>query len=106
LSPPTRQPHFSVIDFTSALLGRPTLASAMITKIYQFLRDESGATFVEIGVIVAGISLVIIAAANGKAPNSTRSCSGLTVEVRPHHAALAILGCHRRRAPRRRRSSL
>ena len=52
-----------MIDFTSALLGRPTLASAMITKIYQFLRDESGATVIEIGVIVAGISLVIIAAA-------------------------------------------
>jgi pilus assembly protein Flp/PilA len=51
----------------------------MITKIYQFLRDESGATAIDFGVIVAGISLVIIAAANGKAPNSARSLQ------RSHH---------------------
>jgi pilus assembly protein Flp/PilA len=33
--------------------------------IYRFLRDESGATAIEYGLIAAGISLAIIAVVNG-----------------------------------------
>ena len=34
-------------------------------SISQFLKDESGATAIEYGLIAAGISLAIIAAVNG-----------------------------------------
>jgi pilus assembly protein Flp/PilA len=33
--------------------------------MYRFLRDESGATAIEYGLIAAGISLAIIAVVNG-----------------------------------------
>lgn len=36
-----------------------------MTTIRRFLRDESGATAIEYGLIAAGISLAIIAAVNG-----------------------------------------
>ncbi len=35
-----------------------------MSQIYAFLRDESGATAIEYGLIAAGISVVIIAAVN------------------------------------------
>ena len=34
-------------------------------KILQFIRDDSGATAIEYGLIAAGISIVIIATVNG-----------------------------------------
>ena len=37
----------------------------MKTAVLKFLRDESGATAIEYGLIAAGISLAIIAAVNG-----------------------------------------
>ena len=37
----------------------------MMRKLQAFLRDESGATAIEYGLIAAGISVVIIAAVNG-----------------------------------------
>ncbi|BAM87978.1 putative Flp/Fap pilin component [Bradyrhizobium oligotrophicum S58] len=37
----------------------------MKTVVLKFLRDESGATAIEYGLIAAGISLAIIAAVNG-----------------------------------------
>ena len=37
----------------------------MKAGILKFLRDESGATAIEYGLIAAGISLAIIAAVNG-----------------------------------------
>jgi pilus assembly protein Flp/PilA len=37
----------------------------MKTLVSKFLRDESGATAIEYGLIAAGISLAIIAAVNG-----------------------------------------
>jgi pilus assembly protein Flp/PilA len=36
-----------------------------VQLIYRFLKDETGATSIEYGLIAAGISLVIIAAVNG-----------------------------------------
>ena len=35
-----------------------------MSKVFAFLRDESGATAIEYGLIAAGISVVIIAAVN------------------------------------------
>jgi pilus assembly protein Flp/PilA len=37
----------------------------MKTFVLKFLRDDSGATAIEYGLIAAGISLAIIAAVNG-----------------------------------------
>jgi pilus assembly protein Flp/PilA len=37
----------------------------MMTNVSRFLKDESGATAIEYGLIAAGISLAIIAAVNG-----------------------------------------
>ena len=37
----------------------------MVAKFRQFLRDESGATAIEYGLIAAGISIAIIAVVNG-----------------------------------------
>jgi pilus assembly protein Flp/PilA len=37
----------------------------MLAKLQAFLRDESGATAIEYGLIAAGISVAIIAVVNG-----------------------------------------
>ena len=44
-----------------------------MSKLYAFLKDESGATAIEYGLIAAGIAVVIIAAVNtvGSKLNST-----------------------------------
>jgi pilus assembly protein Flp/PilA len=36
-----------------------------MTKVFSFIRDESGATAIEYGLIAAGISVVIIGLVNG-----------------------------------------
>jgi pilus assembly protein Flp/PilA len=36
-----------------------------MSKLYAFLRDETGATAIEYGLIAAGISIAIIAVVNG-----------------------------------------
>ena len=36
-----------------------------MSKLYAFLRDETGATAIEYGLIAAGISVAIIAVVNG-----------------------------------------
>jgi len=41
-----------------------TARSRRMTKITEFLKNESGATAIEYGLIAAGISVVIIAAVN------------------------------------------
>ena len=38
--------------------------AALMSKVFSFLKDESGATAIEYGLIAAGISVVIIAAVN------------------------------------------
>jgi pilus assembly protein Flp/PilA len=37
---------------------------ALMSKMFSFLKDESGATAIEYGLIAAGISVVIIATVN------------------------------------------
>ena len=43
--------------------------TADVTLIGKFLKDESGATAIEYGLIAAGISLAIIAVINGLGTN-------------------------------------
>ena len=40
-----------------------------MSKVLAFLKDDSGATAIEYGLIAAGISLAIIAAVNGLGTN-------------------------------------
>ncbi len=44
-----------------------------MSKVFAFIRDESGATAIEYGLIAAGISIVIIASVNaiGSSLNAT-----------------------------------
>jgi pilus assembly protein Flp/PilA len=46
------------------LLGTATMRRQMSKAIIAFLKDQSGATAIEYGLIAAGISVVIIAAVN------------------------------------------
>jgi pilus assembly protein Flp/PilA len=48
-------------DSTSCTLGSPYMKNL----IARFVKDESGATAIEYGLIAAGISLAIIAVVNG-----------------------------------------
>jgi pilus assembly protein Flp/PilA len=41
-----------------------TARSRQMSKLFAFLKDESGATAIEYGLIAAGISVVIIASVN------------------------------------------
>jgi pilus assembly protein Flp/PilA len=51
----------------------------MITRqMKQFLRDESGATAIEYGLIAAGISVAIIAVVNGLGTKLTSTFQGVT----------------------------
>jgi len=45
--------------------GKGNEAKVMKALVLRFVRDESGATAIEYGLIAAGISLAIIAAVNG-----------------------------------------
>jgi pilus assembly protein Flp/PilA len=52
--------------------------SELVTKIEQFLQDESGATAIEYGLIAAGIAVAIIAIVNtlgGKLNDTFKSVS-------------------------------
>ncbi len=42
-----------------------------MSKVFSFLKDESGATAIEYGLIAAGISVVIIAAVKSVGSNLT-----------------------------------
>ena len=46
-----------------------------MSKIVQFLRDDSGATAIEYGLIAAGISVAIIAVVNGLGSKLTNTFS-------------------------------
>jgi pilus assembly protein Flp/PilA len=45
--------------------------SMQMSKVFAFLKDESGATAIEYGLIAAGISVVIIAAVKSVGSNLT-----------------------------------
>ena len=50
-------------------------------KIARFLADESGATAIEYGLIVAGIAIAIIAAVNGIGTQLNATLSGISTRM-------------------------
>ena len=54
----------------------------MKTWLSKFLRDESGATAIEYGLIAAGISLAIIAAVNGLGTTLSGKFSDINTSIK------------------------
>jgi pilus assembly protein Flp/PilA len=59
------------------LTGRQT-----ITKVFAFLREESGATAIEYGLIAAGISVAIIAVVNGLGTKLNATFSSISGQLK------------------------
>src|ERR1043166_9690916 len=55
----------------------------MKTLVSRFVKDESGATAIEYGLIAAGISVVIIAVVNGIGTTLNTKFSSITPQPRP-----------------------
>ena len=53
-----------------------------MTKLQAFLKDESGATAIEYGLIAAGISIVIIAAVNGVGTKLNTTFSSISTQLK------------------------
>ena len=51
-------------------------------KFYAFVRDESGATAIEYGLIAAGISVAIIAVVNGLGTQLNTTFSSISTQLR------------------------
>jgi pilus assembly protein Flp/PilA len=56
--------------------------SAMLAMFKAFLRDESGATAIEYGLIAAGISIAIIAVVNGLGTKLKTTFSSISTQLR------------------------
>jgi pilus assembly protein Flp/PilA len=54
----------------------------MKTLISRFVKDESGATAVEYGLIAAGISVAIIAVVNGLGTKLNTAFSGISTQLK------------------------
>jgi len=55
---------------------------AMLNLITRFLKNESGATAIEYGLIAAGISVVIIAVVNGIGSTLNTKFSSINTQLR------------------------
>jgi pilus assembly protein Flp/PilA len=53
-----------------------------MTKFRSFLRDESGATAIEYGLIAAGISVAIIAVVNGLGTKLNATFSSISSQLK------------------------
>ncbi len=53
-----------------------------MSKIKSFLRDETGATAIEYGLIAAGISVAIIAVVNGLGTQLNTSFSSISTQLK------------------------
>ena len=53
-----------------------------MSKLKQFLADESGATAIEYGLIAAGISLAIIAIVNGLGTNLKNKFTSINTSLK------------------------
>jgi pilus assembly protein Flp/PilA len=51
-------------------------------RVFAFLKDESGATAIEYGLIAAGISLAIIAVVNGLGSNLNTQFSNISTQLK------------------------
>jgi pilus assembly protein Flp/PilA len=54
----------------------------MKTLISRFVKDDSGATAIEYGLIAAGISIVIIAAVNGVGTKLNTTFSSISTQLK------------------------
>jgi pilus assembly protein Flp/PilA len=53
-----------------------------MSKLYAFLKNESGATAIEYGLIAAGISIAIIAVVNGLGTQLNTVFSSVSTQLR------------------------
>jgi pilus assembly protein Flp/PilA len=53
-----------------------------MSKIIAFLKNESGATAIEYGLIAAGISIAIITVVNGLGTNLNTTFSSISTQLR------------------------
>jgi pilus assembly protein Flp/PilA len=53
-----------------------------MTKVLSFLKNESGATAIEYGLIAAGISVAIIAVVNGLGTKLNTTFSSISTQLR------------------------
>ena len=51
-------------------------------KIQEFLRNESGATAIEYGLIAAGISVMIIVTVNGRGTSLNTNFTGISTQLK------------------------
>jgi pilus assembly protein Flp/PilA len=54
----------------------------MLAKLRAFLRDETGATAIEYGLIAAGISIAIIAAVKGVGTKLNTTFSSISTQLK------------------------
>ncbi|MFY9686591.1 MAG: Flp family type IVb pilin [Pseudolabrys sp.] len=57
-----------------------------MSKIFSFLKDESGATAIEYGLIAAGISVVIITAVNSVGSNLKDTFGTISDKLKTNNA--------------------
>jgi pilus assembly protein Flp/PilA len=53
-----------------------------MSKVFAFLKDESGATAIEYGLIAAGISVVIIATVNAIGTNLNGKFTSISTQLK------------------------
>jgi pilus assembly protein Flp/PilA len=53
-----------------------------MTTLFLFLKDESGATAIEYGLIAAGISITIVAAVNSVGVNLNSTFSSISTQLK------------------------
>ena len=53
-----------------------------MSKLYEFIRDEAGATAIEYGLIAAGISVAIIAAVNGLGTGLNTTFTNISTQLK------------------------
>jgi pilus assembly protein Flp/PilA len=53
-----------------------------MSQLFRFLKDETGATAIEYGLIAAGISIAIIAVVNGLGTQLNNTFSSVSTQLR------------------------
>ena len=53
-----------------------------MSRVFAFMKDESGATAIEYGLIAAGISIVIVASVNSVGSTLNTTFSGISTQLK------------------------
>jgi pilus assembly protein Flp/PilA len=64
------------------LHGQSPIRLVMLERLRAFLRDESGATAIEYGLIAAGISIAVIAVVNGLGTKLKTTFSSISSQLK------------------------